>query len=78
MDSFAIAKWLDEAYPDRSSLFLPDAPVPVDVKSDAYLTALERYQGAPPLPGLPLERPLTHTLSCSVREDVRRRARARL
>ncbi|GAA5896395.1 hypothetical protein JCM8208_001864 [Rhodotorula glutinis] len=44
MDSFAIAKWLDEAYPDRSSLFLPDAPVPVDVKSDAYLTALERYQ----------------------------------
>ncbi|KPV75746.1 uncharacterized protein RHOBADRAFT_52776 [Rhodotorula graminis WP1] len=44
MDSFAIAKWLDEAYRDRPSLFLPEAPVPVDVGSVPYVAALERYK----------------------------------
>ncbi|BGP45942.1 hypothetical protein JCM10450v2_001777 [Rhodotorula kratochvilovae] len=43
MDSNAIAEWLDEAYPDRPNLFLPEAPLPVDVKSKEYAAAKERY-----------------------------------
>lgn len=46
MDSNAIAEWLDEAYPDRPNLFLPEAPLPVDVKSKEYAAAKERYHGA--------------------------------
>ncbi|GAA5885261.1 hypothetical protein JCM6882_009545 [Rhodosporidiobolus microsporus] len=44
MDSFEIAKWLDEAYPDRPNLFLPEAPLPVDIKSAEYQAAVEEYQ----------------------------------
>ncbi|TNY21604.1 hypothetical protein DMC30DRAFT_394475 [Rhodotorula diobovata] len=45
MDSYEIVQWLDEAYPDRPCLFLPEAALPVDVSSDKYAAALERYKG---------------------------------
>ncbi|GJN87242.1 hypothetical protein Rhopal_000187-T1 [Rhodotorula paludigena] len=32
-DSWAIAEWLDKTYPDQPSLFLPDAPTPVQLDS---------------------------------------------
>ncbi|BGP13795.1 hypothetical protein JCM10213_006373 [Rhodosporidiobolus nylandii] len=44
MDSLEIAKWLDAEYPDRTNLFLPEAPLPVDVKSAEYLAAIEEYE----------------------------------
>ncbi|GJN88641.1 hypothetical protein Rhopal_001607-T1 [Rhodotorula paludigena] len=45
MDSIRIAEWLDETYPDRQNVFLPEAPLPVDVNSSEYKQALEYYKG---------------------------------
>ncbi|TNY19203.1 hypothetical protein DMC30DRAFT_451980 [Rhodotorula diobovata] len=42
MESLDIAKWLDEAFPDRPNLFLPEASLPVDVASAEYADALKR------------------------------------
>ncbi|GAA6034894.1 hypothetical protein JCM8097_009355 [Rhodosporidiobolus ruineniae] len=39
MDSWRIAEWLDKEYPDKPSLFLPDAPTPVDLSNPALLLA---------------------------------------
>ncbi|GAA6057454.1 hypothetical protein JCM3770_000768 [Rhodotorula araucariae] len=44
MDSYAIAKWLDETYPDRPNLFLPEAPLPIDIHSDEYAAAKQRHK----------------------------------
>ncbi|GAA5968020.1 hypothetical protein JCM11641_003703 [Rhodosporidiobolus odoratus] len=44
MDSFEIAKWLDKTYPDRRNLFLPEAPLPVDVESTEYKQAVVDYE----------------------------------
>ncbi|GAA5989342.1 hypothetical protein JCM10908_001269 [Rhodotorula pacifica] len=41
MDSLKIALWLDEHFPDRCNLFIPEAALPVDVKSDKYRQAVE-------------------------------------
>ncbi|GAA5916084.1 hypothetical protein JCM5296_004497 [Sporobolomyces johnsonii] len=43
MDSVEIALWLDAAYPDRPSIFLPEAPVPVDLNSAEYKEAVENF-----------------------------------
>ncbi|GAA6061668.1 hypothetical protein JCM10212_000851 [Sporobolomyces blumeae] len=44
MDSTAIALYLDEAYPDRPNLFLPEAPEPVDLGCPEYAVAVERFE----------------------------------
>ncbi|GAA5822927.1 hypothetical protein JCM11251_004426 [Rhodosporidiobolus azoricus] len=44
MDSFEIAKWLDKTYPDQQNLFLPEAPLPVDVNSEDYKAAVQEYE----------------------------------
>ncbi|BGP14343.1 hypothetical protein JCM10213_004470 [Rhodosporidiobolus nylandii] len=38
-DSWKIAEWLDENYPDKPSLFLPDAPTPVKPNEAGYKLA---------------------------------------
>ncbi|CEQ39786.1 SPOSA6832_01340, partial [Sporobolomyces salmonicolor] len=44
MDSVKIALWLDTTYPDRPSIFLPEAPVPVDVNSAEYKEAVTDFE----------------------------------
>ncbi|POY74355.1 hypothetical protein BMF94_2549 [Rhodotorula taiwanensis] len=46
MDSTKIALWLDEAYPDRPNLFMPEAAVPVDVRSAEYKRAVQSFKDA--------------------------------
>lgn len=46
MDSWAIMEWLDEAYPDRPSIFLPSEPAPVDRASEAYKRAVKKEDEA--------------------------------
>ncbi|GAA6004603.1 hypothetical protein JCM10207_000952 [Rhodosporidiobolus poonsookiae] len=52
MDSVEIAKWLDKTYPDRTSLFLPEASLPVDVNSEEYQNAVAAYPAFDKLPGV--------------------------
>jgi len=42
-DSFEIWRWLDSEYPDRPNIYLPDAPLPVNVSSKEYLQAVEDF-----------------------------------
>ncbi|GAA5848471.1 hypothetical protein JCM8547_004524 [Rhodosporidiobolus lusitaniae] len=44
MDSLEIALWLDKTFPDRVNLFMPEAPLPVDVESAEYKAAVETYK----------------------------------
>ncbi|GAA5887211.1 hypothetical protein JCM16303_007378 [Sporobolomyces ruberrimus] len=39
MDSWKIAEWLEETYPDASSLFLPDSETPIDSNSGGLAVA---------------------------------------
>ncbi|GAA6004606.1 hypothetical protein JCM10207_000953 [Rhodosporidiobolus poonsookiae] len=50
MDSVEIAKYFDKTYPDRTNLFLPEAPLPVDVTSKEYQDAVESYPAIQKLP----------------------------
>ncbi|KAM0749113.1 hypothetical protein T439DRAFT_61999 [Meredithblackwellia eburnea MCA 4105] len=43
MDGPKIALWLDKTYPNTNSLFLPEAPLPVDVASKEYLQAVDDF-----------------------------------
>lgn len=45
MDSDKIAAYLDEAYPDRPNLFLPEATAPVDTDSVEYSRARQAAAG---------------------------------
>ncbi len=42
MDSWKIMEWLDEAYPDAPSIYLPGAAAPVDRESEAYKLAVAK------------------------------------
>jgi len=37
-------RWLDKTYPDRPSLYLPEAAPPIDVDSAAYRSAVEDFE----------------------------------
>ncbi|KAL8278753.1 hypothetical protein RQP46_008822 [Phenoliferia psychrophenolica] len=39
-DSLEIAHYLEKTYPDKPSVFLPEAPTPVDLTSEEYTTAV--------------------------------------
>ena len=42
-DSMTIIRWLDEAYPDKPSPFMPTADLPIDDESEEYANALNDY-----------------------------------
>ncbi|KAL8292994.1 hypothetical protein RQP46_000688 [Phenoliferia psychrophenolica] len=76
-DSLEIAHWLEEKYPDEPSIFLPDAPVPVDRSSSEYKAAVaaavglsEKFgnikNGFPPFLGLCLPYFRNHLSTVSV------------
>ncbi|KAK4705102.1 hypothetical protein P7C70_g1108, partial [Phenoliferia sp. Uapishka_3] len=44
MNGRDIVKWLDETYPDRTCILLPDAPLPLDISSIEYSTAEVEFE----------------------------------
>ncbi|BGP53978.1 hypothetical protein JCM8202v2_001550 [Rhodotorula sphaerocarpa] len=44
MDSVQIALWLDQTYPERQNLFLPEAELPVDPASAEYRKAIQGFK----------------------------------
>lgn len=41
IDSYKIMQWLDEEYPSKPCIYLPEATHPVDVHSPEYLAVMD-------------------------------------